>query len=102
MLQAGVNVALGTDSRASSPDLNLWDDLRLVADTFPELPLDAILKLGTLNGAQALLGPATQFGTLQPGAPVLFQVVVLPEEDAADPYELLFDPRAKVREVVSR
>ena len=28
LLAAGVNVAVGTDSRASAPDLNLVDDLR--------------------------------------------------------------------------
>jgi cytosine/adenosine deaminase-related metal-dependent hydrolase len=102
MLAAGVNVALGTDSRASSPDLNLWDDLRWVADTFPELPLADILQLGTHHGAQALLGSETKLGTLQPGAPVRLQVIELPNEAAADPYELLFDSQARVRELIVR
>ncbi len=38
MRQAGINVALGTDSCASSPNLNLVDDLRLLHRQAPERP----------------------------------------------------------------
>ena len=102
MLSKGVNVAVGTDSRASNPDLNLWDELRFVAQQFPEVPLEVILKMGTLWGAGAVRGtwgpPA--LGELVPRAHALLQIVDLPEDEAADPYELLFDPRAKVRQVI--
>src|SRR5207247_770680 len=36
MLAAGINACVGTDSRASSPDLNLLDDLRLVYRVAPD------------------------------------------------------------------
>jgi cytosine/adenosine deaminase-related metal-dependent hydrolase len=94
LLEKGVNVALGTDSRASNPDLNLWNELRFVADTFPELSLDQILRLATLSGRRALGLPG---GELAPGQPADFIVVKLPDGNAADPHELLFDSASEVR-----
>lgn len=94
LLSKGVNVALGTDSRASNPDLNLWDELRYVADAFPELPLDFILRLATVNAADAL--GLSRCGDLRVGAVAALAFVELPDEEAADPYELLLDPRSRV------
>src|SRR5262249_48887717 len=37
MLAGGINVAVGTDSCASSPDLNLVDELRLLRKIAPEI-----------------------------------------------------------------
>jgi cytosine/adenosine deaminase-related metal-dependent hydrolase len=54
LLKAGVRVALGTDSRASNPDLDLLAEMRFVAQTFPEIAPQAVLRLGTLAGAEAL------------------------------------------------
>jgi aminodeoxyfutalosine deaminase len=101
MLRKGIVVAVGTDSRASNPDLNLWDELRFVADAYPELPLDVILKMGTQWGAAALgVDGDVRRGVLAPGAVAALQVVDLPEEEAHDPHELLFDARARVRAVL--
>ena len=54
MLAAGVNVAIGTDSTASSPDLNLVDDLRLARKIAPDLPAPEIWSLATTRAATAL------------------------------------------------
>jgi cytosine/adenosine deaminase-related metal-dependent hydrolase len=54
MLAAGINVALGTDSRASSPDLNLVDDLRLLSRLAPDVPARTLWELPTTRGARAL------------------------------------------------
>ncbi|HQY88498.1 MAG TPA: amidohydrolase family protein [Tepidisphaeraceae bacterium] len=54
MLSRGINVCLGTDSCASSPDLNLLDDARLVARLAPQLTAREILKMITIRGAHAL------------------------------------------------
>lgn len=54
MLAVGINVALGTDSCASSPDLNILDDLRLVHRIAPDIPMDALWKMVTVNGAKAV------------------------------------------------
>lgn len=54
MLRAGVNVAVGTDSCASSPDLNLLDDLRLVHRLHLSIPPEQLFSLITTNAARAL------------------------------------------------
>ena len=54
LLAAGAIVALGTDSRASSPDLSLLAEMRHVAREFPAMSRATILELGTLGGARAL------------------------------------------------
>jgi cytosine/adenosine deaminase-related metal-dependent hydrolase len=66
MLAAGVNVALGTDSAASSPDLNLMEDLRLVHRTYPGVPVETVLGMGTARGARAL-GMGDRIGTIEAG-----------------------------------
>ena len=66
MLAAGVRVALGTDSRASNPDLGLLGEMRFLFKNFPELDSTQILSLGTLSGAAAL-GVAHDVGSITPG-----------------------------------
>ncbi len=66
MLAAGVRVALGTDSRASNPDLGLLGEMRFLFKNFPELDSTQILSLGTLAGAAAL-GVAHDVGSITPG-----------------------------------
>jgi cytosine/adenosine deaminase-related metal-dependent hydrolase len=66
MLARGINVALGTDSAASSPDLNLLDDLRLVHRLRPDVPPETIFEMATLRGARAL-GMADRVGSIEAG-----------------------------------
>jgi aminodeoxyfutalosine deaminase len=54
MIKRGINVAVGTDSCASSPDLNLVDDLRLMHRLFPEEPVETLWEMGTVRAARAL------------------------------------------------
>ena len=89
MLAAGVNVALGTDSRASNPDLELFSELLTVAQLHPQVPPAQILRMGTLNGAQAL-------GALASGKRATLTVIRLPDHSAADPHELLLDETSGV------
>jgi cytosine/adenosine deaminase-related metal-dependent hydrolase len=89
LLRAGVTVALGTDSRASSPDLSVLAEMRLVAGTHSDVPSRTILELGTLQSARAL-GVAGEVGSLEPGKRADLAVVALPEQEAADPHDLLF------------
>jgi cytosine/adenosine deaminase-related metal-dependent hydrolase len=90
MLAAGVTVALGTDSRASSPDLSLLAEMRCVAKRYPTLARNIVLRLGTINGARAL-GRDRQIGSLEPGKYANLAVVALPDRDAVDPHDLLLD-----------
>jgi aminodeoxyfutalosine deaminase len=95
LLDAGANVALGTDSRASSPDLSLLAEMRQVARKFPKLSRATILELGTLRGAQAL-GLDTQVGTLEPGKRANLAAVALPDAAAGNPHEMLLDAAGAV------
>jgi cytosine/adenosine deaminase-related metal-dependent hydrolase len=90
MLAAGVSVALGTDSRASSPDLSVLAEMRLAARRHPSVARSVILELGTLRAAAAL-GRAHVLGSLRPGHRADLVAVALSDRDAADPHELLFE-----------
>ena len=67
---AGVRLALGTDSLASSPSLAVWDDAIAAYEAHSaagKTPTPAeLLRLATLGGADAL-GLADALGTLEPG-----------------------------------
>lgn len=89
LLQRGVRVAVGTDSRASNPDLSLLTELRYIAREFPELSPDEILRLGTQQGAAAMGWP--RLGTLEVGQRANLAVVELAEDDRRAPFDQLFD-----------
>lgn len=96
LLNQGINVALGTDSRASNPDLSLWRELQFLRENFPEVPGELLLDLGTRRGARAL-GLDAMLGEISPGWRADFAVVALPERaDRSDPYELLFAPASRI------
>jgi cytosine/adenosine deaminase-related metal-dependent hydrolase len=90
MLTAGVTVCLGTDSCASSPNLDLLAEIRRLAQQYPRLSPQIILQLGTLEGAKALCRDG-EIGTLQAGKLANLAVVPLPHDEPDDPHELLFD-----------
>jgi cytosine/adenosine deaminase-related metal-dependent hydrolase len=98
MLAAGVNVALGTDSRASSPDLNLLEEMRHAARLHPGVTPASIVRLGTLAGARAL-GRERRVGSLRPGKQADFVLVRLPDDPRDDPFELLLDATGGVERV---
>lgn len=68
MLARGINVAVGTDSCASSPDLNIVDDLRLLHEIAPDFAVESLWELVTIRAARAL-GLAGVTGQLSQGAP---------------------------------
>jgi len=90
LLEAGVPVALGTDSRASSPDLSVLAEMRFVAGRWPALPGKSVLELGTLAGSRAL-GLEREMGSIEPGKLARLAIVALPDRQSADPHDLLFD-----------
>ncbi len=65
LLGKGVRVALGTDSRASNPDLNLWREMQFLWQHRQDLEPHEVLAMGTVAGADAL--GKTKFGRLAPG-----------------------------------
>lgn len=95
-LEMGINVCLGTDSRASNPDLNLLNELKAVAQHHPEIGSNTILQLGTLNGAMAL-GIADSFGSIEPEKSANLCHVsnaFANSSDKSDPFEWLHSDRS--------
>jgi cytosine/adenosine deaminase-related metal-dependent hydrolase len=86
-LELGVPVCLGTDSRASSPDLSLLSEMREVAARHPNVPAETILRMGTLSGAEAL--GLEDVGAIRPGAMADLVSVPLPKNAKGRPDELL-------------
>jgi cytosine/adenosine deaminase-related metal-dependent hydrolase len=85
----GVRVALGTDSLASNPDLDLLAEARFIHERFPDFPCAALLRMATLHGAEALCREQ-ETGSLAPGKSADLAAVPLPNRENSDPYRLLF------------
>ena len=99
LMQRGVRVALGTDSRGSNPDLSLWSEMQFLRERFPDIAASSLLKLGTLNGAEALgMGEVT--GTLQPGRRADLAVVEVAGDGDAVPYGRLLNPASRIKGVM--
>lgn len=75
--RAGLRVAVGTDSLASVPDLNLFSELAELRRLAPDVPASRLLESATLQGARAL-GWDTEFGSIEPGKRSALVAVALP------------------------
>ncbi|MBI5569606.1 MAG: amidohydrolase family protein [Desulfomonile tiedjei] len=64
-LASGLTVALGTDSLASVPSLDMFDEMAFVTGRYPGLPPEAILGMAGINAAGALGMPG--LGSIEPG-----------------------------------
>lgn len=78
----GAALAIGTDSRASNPDLALWRDVQLAAATFPEIEPSAWLPMVTQTPATAL-GIESAYGTLAAGKSASVVAFPLPADVTA-------------------
>ena len=74
MLDAGINVAIGTDGASSNNDLDMWEEMRTasllqkVATMDPcAIPAYTALQMATVNGAKAI-GREGKLGILATGA----------------------------------
>ena len=66
LLREGIPIALGTDSLASSPDLDLLAEIAALRSDHPGLAPAAALRMATLNGARAL-GLDGELGSIEAG-----------------------------------
>ncbi|MBL8848459.1 MAG: amidohydrolase family protein [Planctomycetaceae bacterium] len=90
----GIRVALGTDSRASNPDLSLWNELLFLRSKFPQVPPQDLLEMGTRAGAAAL-GLDHVTGTLTPGLSADVTAIRLADMSRSDPHEALLQPQSR-------
>jgi cytosine/adenosine deaminase-related metal-dependent hydrolase len=80
-------LALGTDSLASNPDLDVLAEARFVRGSYPKFPTHEILRMATLGGAESL-GWGSVTGSLSPGKSADLVVLGLADEEPQDPHDL--------------
>jgi cytosine/adenosine deaminase-related metal-dependent hydrolase len=97
----GVRVALGTDSLASNPDLDLLAEARFLHEKYPDLGGAALLRMATLSGAEAL-GWSDETGSLTPGKSADLAVVPLDGDTGKEPHARLFGSRRPASAVFFR
>jgi cytosine/adenosine deaminase-related metal-dependent hydrolase len=94
LLREGIPVALGTDSLASAPDVDLFGEMEALRLEHPSLPPAAILRMATLNGATAL-GISDRLGSIEPGK--LAELIAIPlESEAISPLDAVCSNPASV------
>jgi cytosine/adenosine deaminase-related metal-dependent hydrolase len=79
LLSTGVKVALGTDSRASNPDLSILAEMGQAARCYPGINPQEILRMGTLTGAEAL-GRGNDIGSITSGKLANLVAIPLPSD----------------------
>ena len=100
-LARGIRVALGTDSLASNPDLDVLAEARFVHQKYPDVLGATILRMATLSGAEAL-GWQNETGSLEPGKSADLIVLPLPNEESNDPHRLILESPLPVQKVLWR
>ncbi len=85
----GVRVVVGTDSRASNPDLAVWEELRSVRRHHRTIEPNAILAMATRASAEAL--GFTDRGRLAAGYLADMIAVRLPDHRTTDPLKDLLE-----------
>ena len=74
---SGVRVAVGTDSLASAPDVNVFSELAVMRRLAPSVAAARLLDSATRQGARAL-GFDADFGTIEPGKSARLIAVEIP------------------------
>ena len=83
----GGSVAIGTDSRASNPDLSVFAELQFLAERHPDVSHLELLELATTNGRHALTGCHNEADE-----PASLTVIRLSDPRFRDPVRDLFAP----------
>ena len=96
MLDLKINVAVGTDSRASNPDLDLFSELVQIAGKQPSVSPAEILRMGTMAGALALRLEHT-FGSIESGKSA--KLCVVSGKAGIRSIDCLFDEDTKCRPI---
>ncbi len=104
LLQAGVNVGLGSDSAASNNRLDIFSELRLAAllgklgaNDASAIPATQALEMATINAARAL-GLESKIGSLESGKRADITAINLSAPELAPCY----DPRSHIAYATGR
>jgi cytosine/adenosine deaminase-related metal-dependent hydrolase len=103
ILEAGIPVGLGTDSLASSPSLNMWDEMRFALKIHKQDGISAedVFRLATSGGARAL-GLDDDIGTLERGKKADLISVPLPQKITGNLYsDLLRETKSCIMTMVN-
>lgn len=66
LMREQCTIVIGTDSLASNVKLEILEELKLLQDSFPHVPLTDLVQWATINGARALQ-EEKEFGSIEPG-----------------------------------
>ncbi|HUG54782.1 MAG TPA: amidohydrolase family protein [Vicinamibacteria bacterium] len=94
--EAGVRLCVGTDSLASVPSLDLWEDVLALHRAWPGIEPEWLLRTATRGGAEAL--GFDDLGRIGSGAPAAFAFAEGPAS-LPDPMAFLFSGEARLRGV---
>jgi aminodeoxyfutalosine deaminase len=92
--EAGVRLCIGTDSLASVPSLDLWEDVLALRRAFPSLEPEWLMRSATRSGAEAL--GFDDLGRIAPGAEAAFAFAEGPAS-LSDPLAFLLSGEARLR-----
>ncbi|MBX7152841.1 amidohydrolase family protein [bacterium] len=97
MINAGINVCIGTDSLASNDDLNMWNEMRSLRSIHPEIDAGTILTMATINGAHAL-GLNDRIGSIEIGKDNSL-IAVTGSDNIESPENFLLSDYAKFKNI---
>ena len=103
ILEARIPVGLGTDSLASSPSLNLWDEMRYACKVHRRsgVTQQDIFYMATMGGAR-VLGMDQEIGSLEPGKKADIIAIPLPRRDSGNLYsDLLRETKTCIMTMVN-
>lgn len=66
LLEEDCKLVIGTDSLASNSNLSILNELKIMQNYLPGIPIEDLIKWATYNGAEAL-DEIREFGSIEPG-----------------------------------
>lgn len=93
LLDAGINVGLGTDSLASNHSLSILDEMKFLS-LHHSIPPKTLLTMATINGAKAL-GLDFKIGQIKEGLEADLCGIKLPDAHVGNIYDRLLDTTSK-------
>ncbi len=94
-LNNDINIVIGTDSLSSNEKLNMFYEMRVVKENFPDLENNIILKMATVNGAKAI-GFEGEAGEIAVGRKADIIGIDIKDSSIKDPADYVINSAEKV------